>query len=166
MQPNGFLVMGVAGSGKTTLGKALAQELNWDFFDADDFHSAENIAKMEAGMPLSDADRMPWLATLHNQLLSILQADHHPILACSALKEKYRAQLFEGMDNIAILHLKGSYELIWSRMSDRKGHYMKPEMLQSQFDALEEPENALILGVAMPLEDMLDKIFSTYSLNK
>jgi carbohydrate kinase (thermoresistant glucokinase family) len=109
---------------------------------------------------------MPWLATLHNQLLSILQADHHPILACSALKEKYRAQLLEGIDSIAILHLKGSYELIWSRMSARKGHYMKPEMLQSQFEALADPENALVLDVAMPLEDMLDKIFSTYSLNK
>jgi gluconokinase len=158
--------MGVAGSGKTTLGKALAERLGWDFFDADNFHSAENIAKMTAGIPLSDSDRAPWLAALHNQLTSTLGAGRHPILACSALKEKYRFQLLDGVDNIAVLYLKGSYELVRSRMAAREGHYMKPAMLQSQFETLEEPRNALVLDIAMPLEKMLDTIVAQYTLKR
>ena len=136
MQTNGFLVMGVSGSGKTVLGRALARELGWDFLDADDFHPPENIARMKAGIPLNDLDRVLWLALLHEQL--------------------------EGIEGIALIYLKGTYELIWSRMPAREGHFMKPEMLQSQFDALEEPENALILDVLLPLEDMIDKIIQHY----
>ena len=154
--------MGVSGSGKTTLGRALAQKLGWDFFDADDFHPAENIAKMSAGIPLSDSDRVPWLASLHDQISSTLKSNHHPVLACSALKEKYRVQLLDGIDGIAVIYLKGSYDLIWSRMSAREEHYMKPEMLRSQFEALEEPTNAFALDVSMSLEDMIDKIAAKY----
>ena len=154
--------MGVSGSGKSTLGKALAQMLRWDFFDADDFHSDANIVKMAAGIPLDDSDRTPWLAKLHDQLISTLQAGRHPVLACSALKEKYRAQLLGGMDHIAVIHLKGTYDMIWSRMSARQGHYMKPAMLQSQFATLEEPEGALVLDVSMPLDEMLDTIMKYY----
>ena len=154
--------MGVSGSGKTTLGKALAQRLGWDFFDADDFHPPANIVKMAAGIPLSDSDRAPWLAPLHEQLLSTLKAGRHPVLACSALKDKYRAQLLEGMDGIAIIYLKGSYDLIFSRMSIREGHYMKPEMLKSQFDTLEEPKDAVVLDVEMSLEEMIDTIIGRF----
>jgi gluconokinase len=161
-QPNGFLIMGVSGSGKTTLGQALAQKLGWDFFDADDFHPPENIAKMTAGIPLSDSDRVPWLTSLHEILLSTLEANRHPVLACSALKEKYRAQLLDDVDGIEIIYLKGNYELIWSRMSTRVGHYMKPEMLKSQFNALEESKDAFALDVSMSLEDMIDKIVARY----
>jgi len=154
--------MGVSGSGKTTLGKALAQRLGWDFFDADDFHPPANIVKMAAGIPLSDSDRAPWLASMHEQLLSTLKAGRHPVLACSALKDKYRAQLLEGMDGIAIIYLKGSYDLIFSRMSIREGHYMKPEMLRSQFDTLEEPKDAVVLDVEMSLEEMIDTIIGRF----
>jgi len=154
--------MGVSGSGKTTLGKVLAHNLGWDFFDADDFHPPVNIAKMNTGIPLDDSDRAPWLASQHNILISTLKVDRHPVLACSALKEKYRIQLLDGLKGIAIIYLKGSYDLIWSRMSEREGHYMKPEMLQSQFEVLDEPENALILNVSMKLDDMLDTIMKTY----
>ena len=154
--------MGVSGSGKTTLGQALAQKLGWDFFDADDFHPPENIAKMTAGIPLSDSDRVPWLTSLHEILLSTLEANRHPVLACSALKEKYRAQLLDDVDGIEIIYLKGNYELIWSRMSTRVGHYMKPEMLKSQFNALEESKDAFALDVSMSLEDMIDKIVARY----
>ena len=154
--------MGVSGSGKTTLGKALAQRLGWDFFDADDFHPPANIVKMAAGVPLSDSDRAPWLAALHEHLLSTLKSGRHPVLACSALKDKYRAQLLEGMDGIAIIYLKGSYDLIFSRMSIREGHYMKPEMLRSQFDALEEPKDAVVLDVEMSLEEMIDTIIGRF----
>ena len=150
--------MGVSGSGKTTLGKALAQRLGWDFFDADDFHPPENIAKMTAGIPLSDSDRAAWLAALQDQLLSTLKADRHPVLACSALKETYRAKLLKGIDGITVIYLKGSYDLILSRMSTREDHYMKPGMLQSQFNVLEEPKDAIVLDVKMPLKDMIDTI--------
>lgn len=158
--------MGVSGSGKSTLGRVLSQRLGWDFFDADDFHSAANIAKMAAGIPLSDSDRTPWLAALNDQLLATLEAGRHPILACSALKEKYRTRLLEGIDGVATIFLRGSYDLIWSRMSAREGHYMKPEMLQSQFEALEEPQDALVLDVITPLEEMLDTITARYFLMK
>jgi gluconokinase len=154
--------MGVSGSGKTTLGKALAQKLGWDFFDADDFHPVENITKMRNGVPLSDADRAPWLATLHDLLSSTLRSNHHPVLACSALKERYRAQLLDGVEGIEILYLQGSYELIWSRMATREGHYMKPEMLRSQFAVFEEPVNVFTLHVSMSVEDMIDKIMTNY----
>jgi len=162
MTPIGFLIMGVSGSGKTTVGKALARRLGWDFFDADDFHPAENIAKMASGIPLSDSDRAPWLAALHNLLSSTLKSNHHPVLACSALKETYRAQLLDGIDKVEIIYLKGSYELIWSRMSGRDGHYMRPEMLRSQFAVLEQPENVFSLDVSMSPQDMVGKIVETY----
>jgi gluconokinase len=158
MRPTGFLIMGVSGSGKTTVGKALARKLGWDFFDADDFHPPENIAKMESGIPLNDSDRAPWLAALHGQLLSTLKTGRHPVLACSALKATYRAQLLEGLDGIAVIYLKGNYDLIWSRMSTRESHYMKPDMLQSQLDALEEPKDAILLDVNMPVKEMIDEI--------
>jgi len=154
--------MGVSGSGKTTLGKALAQEIGWDFFDADDFHPPENISKMANGIPLNDSDRTPWLASIHDQLLSTLKADRHPVLACSALKEKYRAQLLDGIDGIVIIYLKGSYDMIWSRMSARQGHYMKSDMLKSQFDTLEEPQDAFVVDVSMPLDEMVNSILRKY----
>lgn len=155
MRPNSLLVMGVAGSGKTAFGRMLAERLGWDFFDADDFHPPENIAKMAAGIPLDDSDREPWLAALANLLDSTLQAGKHPVLACSALKETYRQRLLDGRNETAIIYLKGSYDLISSRIAARQGHYMKPTMLQSQFDILEEPKNALILDISMPLEAMV-----------
>jgi len=162
MTPTGFLIMGVSGSGKTTVGKALAQKLEWDFFDADDFHPAENITKMASGIPLSESDRAPWLASLHNLLSSILKSNRHPVLACSALKEEYRAELLDGMDGIEVIYLKGNYDLISSRMSARENHYMRPEMLRSQFATLEEPQNALVLDVSASVEELIDKIVAKY----
>lgn len=161
-QPTGFLIMGVSGSGKTSVGKSLAQKLGWDFFDADDFHPAENIAKMSAGIPLNDSDRAPWLAALHHVLSTTLKSNHHPILACSALKHKYRIQLLDGLSGIEIIYLRGDYDLIWSRMATREGHYMKPEMLQSQLAALEEPADAFALDISISLNDMIDKITARY----
>jgi len=164
MQPNGFLIMGVAGSGKSTLGMALAQKLAWDFFDADEYHSAENIAKMTAGIPLTDSDRVPWLVALNQQLLSTLETDRHPILACSALKDRYRKKLLDGLQEMAIIYLKGSFEDIQPRLIAREKHYMKEHMLQSQFNTLEEPENALVLDVSLTVSKMLESIFTKYSL--
>jgi gluconokinase len=162
VQPSGFLIMGVSGSGKSTLGKALAQKLGWDFFDADDFHSAENIAKMSAGIPLTDADRAPWLATLNRQLVSTLAVERHPVLACSALKAKYRTRLLDGGQGMAFIYLKGNFELVRSRLLEREGHFMKDNLLRSQFDALEEPEEAVVLDISLPADKMLETILMKY----
>lgn len=153
-----LIVMGVSGSGKTTIGQAIASKLGWDFYDADDFHPKENIAKMAMGIPLTDADRAPWLASLHDLIESCLTQDRPGVLACSGLKESYRQFLLEGNERVEIIYLRGSYELIWSRMSARKDHYMKPEMLQSQFDALEEPSDALTVDISLSVDEITKKI--------
>jgi gluconokinase len=158
MKTRFVIVMGVAGSGKTTVGELLAQRLGWSFYDADTFHPAENIAKMANGTPLSDSDRAPWLAALHTLISTSLKEERPGVLACSALKESYRQQLLNGNDGVQFIYLKGSYDLIWSRLSLRKDHYMKPQMLQSQFEALEEPMNALTFDVSMPMREIVNGI--------
>jgi gluconokinase len=155
------IVMGVSGSGKTSVGKTLAERLEWDFYDADDFHPPANVAKMANGIPLDDSDRVPWLTALHQIISSSLTANKPGVLACSALKERYRRQLMDGNDGVQLVYLKGDYDLIWSRMSVRKDHYMKPAMLQSQFEALEEPTDALTVNVSMALEDIVQTVIST-----
>lgn len=152
------IVMGVAGCGKTTVGEALAQHLGWQFYDADGFHPAENVAKMANGTPLTDSDRAPWLAALHALISASLKENRPAVLACSALKESYRQELLEGNEGVQIVYLKGSYELIWSRISQRKDHYMKPNMLKSQFETLEEPANAQTFDVSMPVEGIVQAI--------
>ncbi len=158
MKTHFAIMMGVAGCGKTSVGKSLAEHLGWDFYDADDFHPPENVAKMANGIPLNDADRAPWLASLHDLISSSLAQNRPGVLACSALKERYRQQLLEGNDGVQLIYLKGSYDLIWSRMIARKEHYMKPQMLQSQFDALEEPTNALTMDISMSVGDIVQEI--------
>lgn len=157
-QAHFFIVMGVSGSGKTAVGKALALSLGWDFFDADDFHPPANIAKMARGIPLDDSDRTPWLVALHDLILSSLKADKPAVLACSALKENYRQQLIDGNDGVQIVYLKGSYELIWSRMEKRTEHYMKPHMLKSQFETLEEPTYARTIDISISVDDIVQEI--------
>ncbi|MFZ5821432.1 MAG: gluconokinase [Chloroflexota bacterium] len=150
-----FILMGVSGCGKTSVGRLLAERLGWNFYDADDFHPPANIAKMAAGIPLDDDDRLPWLSSLHD-LISACRVENRPgVLACSALKERYRQILLDGNPNVQIVHLKGSFDLIQSRMMTRAGHYMKPSMLQSQFDALEAPVDALTLDISMPMDEMV-----------
>lgn len=153
-----FIIMGVSGSGKTVVGKSLAQKLGWDFFDADDFHPPANVAKMAGGIPLDDSDRAPWLDSLHELISSSLTANRPAVLACSALKERYRQKLLEGNDGVKLVYLKGSYDLIWSRMEKRTDHYMKPSMLKSQFDALEEPVNALTVDIALSVDEIVGQI--------
>jgi len=164
MKSRFLIIMGVSGSGKSTVGQALAVKLDWDFFDADDFHPPANIAKMSGGIPLNDEDRAPWLASLHDLISSTLGMDRCGVLACSALKERYRRQLLEGNPGAQIVYLKGSYELILARMSARPGHYMKPEMLRSQFAALEEPQNAIIVDIALPLDELVAQVVEKVGL--
>lgn len=158
MKTRFFIVMGVSGCGKSSVGKSLAQTLGWDFYDADDFHPPANVAKMASGIPLDDSDRAPWLAALHDLISSSLEADKPGVLACSALKERYRQQLMDGNEDVQIVYLQGSYELIWSRMEKRTDHYMKPHMLKSQFETLEEPMKALTMDVSMSVDAIVQEI--------
>lgn len=150
--------MGVSGCGKTTIGKALATKLGWDFYDADDFHPSENKAKMRAGIPLTDDDRAPWLATQHALISRYLKDHKHGVLACSALKERYRQVLLAGNQGLLVVYLKGNYDLIWERMMARSNHYMKPEMLQSQFEVLEEPIYGLVIDISKSVDEIVAQI--------
>jgi gluconokinase len=147
-----LVVMGVSGCGKTTLGEALATQLGWPFFDADDFHPPENVAKMRASEPLNDADRAPWLLRLSD----LLQSNPHAVLACSALKERYRDVLKAKLPNLRFIHPHGAFEIIAARIEARSketGHYMPASLLQSQFDTLERCEDALLVDIEMPRQE-------------
>ena len=152
-----IVIMGVSGSGKTTIGKILARELGWDFFDADDFHSVENQEKMSKGIPLSDEDRAEWLNALGELLQNRGKLKCPCVLACSALKQKYRDKLAVSK-NIQFVYLYGSYEQIETRMKRRKGHYMPVQLLQSQFEALEEPRDAVIVDISVSPEEIVQSI--------
>lgn len=152
-----ILIMGVSGSGKTTIGQMLAAQLNWPFVDGDSLHSAANIAKMSAGIPLTDEDRKPWLLALEGVMQGWITGQKSGIIASSALKDKYR-QLLVTSPEIKVVYLRGTYDLIYSRMQHRPGHYMKADMLKSQFAALEEPADALIVDIALPVEQIVATI--------
>jgi len=139
------VLMGVSGSGKTTIGKILAKRITASFADADDYHSAANKAKMAAGHPLTDEDRQPWLETLNSLLLQWFEAGKGGVLACSALKDVYRKTLVRGLPPNAFYFvlLEGSKQLIAERLAERKNHYMNPDLLDSQFATLEPPADAL-----------------------
>ena len=138
--------MGVSGAGKTTIGKLLASELGWDFADADYYHSPENIDKMRNGIPLTDADRAPWLESLRTLVSGWIAAGRNAVLACSALKQKYR-EFLRFAPEVRIVYLKGTPELLQHRLRARHGHYMTEQMLASQLATLEEPENAMVIDV-------------------
>src|SRR5271165_4609682 len=152
-----IILMGVTGSGKTTIGLALAASLQWRIVDADDFHSPSNVAKMRAGVPLDDADRLPWLTSLHDAIDGWLEAGTNVVLACSALKQSYREQLLVSPD-VKLVYLRGSRELISQRLSQRHGHYMDPDLLTSQFAALEEPRDAVVVDVDAAVPDIVGQI--------
>lgn len=132
------VVMGVAGSGKTTIGRALAAELGWEFYDADDFHPPSNVGKMARGVPLGDEDRRPWLESLRAAVRGLLERGESAVLACSALRESYRERLLVD-ERVKLVYLKGDRELIRRRLAERRGHFMSPDLLDSQLAALEEP---------------------------
>ncbi|NMC83667.1 MAG: gluconokinase [Anaerolineaceae bacterium] len=153
-----LIVMGVSGCGKSTIGKSLAEDLGWPFYDGDDFHPAENVTKMSQGIPLTDADRAGWLAALARLIRGSLQKGQSGVLACSALKQKYRDELTVDPNQVKFIYLKGDYALIKARMEARPGHYMKPGMLDSQFAALEEPTDALTVDIRHTPQEILDFI--------
>ncbi len=157
--PGFYVIMGVSGSGKTTIGQALARALHCSFYDGDDFHSPESVAKMASGQPLDDADRAPWLATLAGLIQEHLDGGKVGVLASSALKKQYRDQLAVA-DNVQFVFLDGDFDLISQRMLAREDHYMKPAMLRSQFETLERPDEteALILSIEEPVDVIIERI--------
>ncbi len=163
-QPQALILMGVSGCGKTSVGEQLSEKLNWPFFDGDDFHPKANVDKMAAGIPLDDDDRIPWLMNLHDLIAGHLADGKSLLLACSALKQTYRNQLAEGNPGTVFVHLKGDFALIMGRMQVRAGHYMKPEMLHSQFETLEEPTNALTVDIGQNLDRITEEIIAQVHL--
>lgn len=158
-----IIVMGVSGSGKTTVGGLLADRMGCGFSDADDFHPANNVEKMRAGIPLTDDDRWPWLKALRQAIEDWEAAGQSRVIACSALKAAYR-HLLAPRGGVVFVFLKGRAETIASRLKARKGHYMNPDLLASQFATLEEPAGAIVVDIAPPPAVIVDGIMDRLGL--
>ena len=158
MAGSSVVVMGVCASGKTTIGEHLAKKLGRKFIDGDDLHPRANIQKMASGQPLNDDDRKPWLERIRDAAYSLESKSEHGIIVCSALKKIYRDQIREGNENVTFLFLDGSKELILERMRARQGHFMKENMVNSQFEALERPEDeprTIFVSIDATIEDVV-----------
>jgi gluconokinase len=153
-----IVLMGVSGAGKTTIGRMLADALRWRFCDADDLHSPANKAKMAQGIALTDADRAPWLTSVWRFIASSLTANANVVLACSALKQAYRDRIVVDPQRVKIVYLKGSRELIAGRIAERRHHFMNKNLLDSQFDTLEEPRDTVVVDVDAPPEAIVANI--------
>jgi gluconokinase len=159
--PCALIVMGVSGSGKSSIAEKLAKRLHWRCEDGDQFHPQSNVDKMSAGHPLTDADRLPWLQAIGDEIDRVCRDHEHAVIACSALKRAYRDILVHGRDDVRIVYLEGSRELIAKRMSLRKNHFMPPALLDSQFATLEPPgagENPIVVDIAPSIEAIVDHI--------
>jgi gluconokinase len=166
-KPCVLIVMGVSGSGKSTIGEQLARRIAWAYEDGDRFHPAGNVAKMSAGIPLSDDDRWPWLLAIADEIDRVCMAGEHVVIACSALKRAYRAVLVHGRGDVRIVFLSGSEQLIAARLAERKGHFMPPGLLASQFKTLEPPdpgENPVTVSIDAAVETIIDDIVSQLGL--
>jgi gluconokinase len=155
-----YLLMGVMGCGKTTVGAELARRLGCPFHDGDDYHSEGNRRKMSQGIPLTDEDRKPWIFALRAVIDSEMARGGDFVLACSALRERYRKVLISDPARVRLVHLKGSRELIASRLRARKGSFADPSLLDSQFETLEEPSDALTVDVSLPVDRIVERILT------
>jgi gluconokinase len=159
--------MGVSGSGKSTVADRLAARLGWRFEDGDSFHPASNVAKMSAGQPLTDEDRRPWLQAIVDEIDRLSAAGERAVIACSALKRAYRDVLVHGRDDVRIVFLDGTPDLIAARLAARKGHFMPPDLLASQFKTLERPEadeQPIMVSIDAPVERIVDDIVTQLNL--
>jgi len=155
--------MGVCGCGKTTIGQALAESLGWPFYDADDFHPAANVAKMASGHALDDDDRWPWLDRIAGEMRQVLERGGHAVLACSALRQAYRERL-QRAGEVRIVYLAGDEATIAARLATRQHKYMPPSLLASQFAALEEPVDALVVDIREPIAMQVQRIRDGFAL--
>jgi gluconokinase len=166
--PCALIVMGVSGSGKTTIAEKLAERLGWKCEDGDKYHPKSNVEKMSAGHPLTDQDRWPWLQAIADKIDQICEADEHAVVACSALKRAYRDVLMHGRDDVRIVYLDGTQELIAGRLAARRGHFMPPGLLDSQFKTLEPPgedENPIAVSIDASVEAIVDDIVRKLKLD-
>jgi gluconokinase len=164
--PCALIVMGVSGSGKTTIGERLAARMSWRYEDADTFHPASNVAKMSAGQPLTDEDRWPWLKAIAAEIDRACTAGERLVIGCSALRRVYRDVLVHGRDDVRFVYLEGTQTLIADRLGQRKGHFMPPGLLASQFQTLEPPtpdERAMTVSIDAQAEVIVDRIISQLS---
>lgn len=152
-----IVLMGVTGSGKSTVGKLLAQQLGWKFFDGDDFHSPANIEKMRRGMPLNDDDRRPWLEAIRESIRKMVERSENAVIACSALKHSYR-QMLRIAGEVVFVYLKANIDTVRERLRNRTGHFMNPDLIQIQFDTLEESEQALRVDASLPPGEIVRRI--------
>lgn len=152
------ILIGVSGSGKTRIGQLLATNLNWPFYDGDDFHPKANVEKMSRGIPLTDEDRASWLTTLEHLIRDLTAEGRSAVLSCSALKQTYRDRLVGNRDDVVLVYLKGDYDLVRHRLLERKDHFMKANLLASQFDTLEEPVDVLAVDSAQEPEVIVNEI--------
>jgi gluconokinase len=150
--------MGVSGAGKSTIGQALATSLGWEFHDGDDLHTEDSKRKMHSGLTLTDLDRAPWLLAVRALIESILTSGRNGVVACSALKQSYRDQIVVDPASVRIAYLKGTQRLIAERLAGRTNHFMNPALLRSQFDALEEPADAIVIDVSSAPKAIVDAI--------
>lgn len=161
--PTILIIMGVSGTGKSTIGKSLSQKLGWPYFEGDDFHPEENVKKMREGFPLNDDDREPWLQILRELILKQIKEKQSAIFSSSALKEKYRRTLAGENKEIHFVYLAGSYELIMGRLQQRDHEYMPSTLLTSQFEALEEPQQAIKISIDQQVEEIIEEIIQKIS---
>jgi gluconokinase len=159
------IVMGVTGAGKTTIGRALATSLGWEFHDGDDLHTEASKRKMHGGAALDDSDRAPWLSALRKLIQALLSEGRNGVIACSALKQSYRDELVVDPNSVKIVYLNGSKQVIAERLRKRADHFMNPVLLQSQFDTLEEPRDAIVVDVTMAPEAIVNAIIKKGGLD-
>ena len=163
IQPLIVVVMGVSGAGKTTIGRMLAARLNCSYYDADDFHPAENIEKMSRGIPLTDGDRSVWLEAIRSVIAAHLAENRRVVVSCSALKDSYRDFLGEGDERISFLYLKVPQEVVAERLRVRTGHFFDPALLQSQYETLEEPEGAVTVDASRSIPEVVEEAVNRLS---
>ena len=150
--------MGVSGSGKTTIGQLLARKLGWSFYEGDDFHSPSNVSKMLGGVPLSDEDRVPWLSAIHQLVHDLIRQSQRAVITCSALKQTYRKLVTEGHPQVSLVYLRGNYALLHPRLQSRTAHFMKADLLASQFSVFEEPHDVPFIDVSQAPEVIVEQI--------
>jgi gluconokinase len=166
--PCALIVLGVSGSGKSTIADKLAERIHWSYEDGDKFHPPGNVAKMHAGHPLTDEDRWPWLQAIADEIDRVCVAGQHAVIACSALKRAYREILVHGRDDVRIIYLKGTQKLIAGRLALRKGHFMPAGLLTSQFKTLEPPdpsENPVTVSIDATVDAIVDDIIRQLKLD-
>lgn len=168
MNPGVIVVMGVAGSGKTTIAAELARRLGWRFAEGDAFHPEANVAKMRNAIPLTDEDRWPWLDAIAAWIAATRASGARCVVACSALKRAYRERIAHGRDDVRFVYLQGTYDLVAGRMAGRQGHYMPLALLRSQYETLEEPggeENPVVMPIERPPQELVAHILEALRLD-